>query len=325
MPRRSQRALVDALHCLPPEPEAVRLHVLEVAKQAVEAEAAVCYSLALLADRCHFVGALSTEPESRAALAADVEGRVAVNAAAILDPGARSSQLHCFQSSGGGAALPAGDDPLHRAIYLPLRVSDHARLLVYDGRRFVAWVGVLRAHGRRYGRSELARLDQLAALVTAALVQADRVERARLTPQLQLVVDVGGRISLASAAAQPWLTVRRVEAIARAVRAAASEGATGTTRLIAGAEASVLCLLGDSPSYLVTLAAPTAPELERDAMLTQRQREIAAHASAGLTRGEIAHLLSLSVETVRHHLKLVYEQLGVTSRVELANVLRTDD
>ena len=57
--------------------------------------------------------------------------------------------------------------------------------------------------------------------------------------------------------------------------------------------------------------------------LTRREREIAAMAAAGGSSRDIAARLVLSVRTVDNHLQNVYSKRGVTSRDELARVLRS--
>lgn len=57
--------------------------------------------------------------------------------------------------------------------------------------------------------------------------------------------------------------------------------------------------------------------------LTRREREVASMAVAGASSREIAAKLVLSVRTVDNHLQNVYSKLGVTSRDELARLLRS--
>jgi DNA-binding CsgD family transcriptional regulator len=57
--------------------------------------------------------------------------------------------------------------------------------------------------------------------------------------------------------------------------------------------------------------------------LTRREREVAGMAAAGASSREIAAKLVLSVRTVDNHLQNAYSKLGVTSREELAQVLRS--
>jgi DNA-binding NarL/FixJ family response regulator len=67
------------------------------------------------------------------------------------------------------------------------------------------------------------------------------------------------------------------------------------------------------------------PGLSRDHdtdRLTQREREVAGLAAAGLASREIAAKLFLSVRTIDNHLQSAYSKLGVTSRDELARALR---
>jgi DNA-binding NarL/FixJ family response regulator len=56
--------------------------------------------------------------------------------------------------------------------------------------------------------------------------------------------------------------------------------------------------------------------------LTRREREVATLAAAGNSSRGIAARLVLSVRTVDNHLQNVYGKLGVTSRDELARILR---
>jgi DNA-binding CsgD family transcriptional regulator len=57
--------------------------------------------------------------------------------------------------------------------------------------------------------------------------------------------------------------------------------------------------------------------------LTRREREVAGMAAAGASSRDIAAKLVLSVRTVDNHLQNAYSKLGVTSREELARVLRS--
>jgi DNA-binding CsgD family transcriptional regulator len=56
--------------------------------------------------------------------------------------------------------------------------------------------------------------------------------------------------------------------------------------------------------------------------LSEREREVARLAAAGLPSKEIAARLFLSLRTVNNHLQRVYTKLGVTSRADLDRALR---
>jgi DNA-binding NarL/FixJ family response regulator len=71
---------------------------------------------------------------------------------------------------------------------------------------------------------------------------------------------------------------------------------------------------------------PATPGLAAGAAagrLTRREQEVAALAAAGASSRQIADRLVLSVRTVDSHLHSAYTKLGVTSRAELAQVLRS--
>lgn len=57
--------------------------------------------------------------------------------------------------------------------------------------------------------------------------------------------------------------------------------------------------------------------------LTPSERRIASLAADGLTNRQIAQTLLLSVKTVESHLRAAYRKLDITSRGELATVLKT--
>ena len=52
------------------------------------------------------------------------------------------------------------------------------------------------------------------------------------------------------------------------------------------------------------------------ALLTEREREILAHAASGRGNKDIADQLCVSLDTVKTHLHHIYRKLGVAGRVE---------
>jgi DNA-binding CsgD family transcriptional regulator len=59
--------------------------------------------------------------------------------------------------------------------------------------------------------------------------------------------------------------------------------------------------------------------------LTNREREVARMAAAGLSNADVAARMVLSVRTVETHLSRVYTKLGCAGRVELAALLAVPD
>jgi len=55
--------------------------------------------------------------------------------------------------------------------------------------------------------------------------------------------------------------------------------------------------------------------------LTQREREVALLVADGLRSREVAERLGIAAQTVKSHLKTIFDKLGVRNRVELARRL----
>jgi DNA-binding CsgD family transcriptional regulator len=66
-------------------------------------------------------------------------------------------------------------------------------------------------------------------------------------------------------------------------------------------------------------AAPPAPQPADG--LTQREREVALLVADGLRSREVAERLGIASQTVKSHLKTIFDKLGVRNRVELARRL----
>ncbi|RSM46478.1 hypothetical protein DMB66_49555 [Actinoplanes sp. ATCC 53533] len=60
-------------------------------------------------------------------------------------------------------------------------------------------------------------------------------------------------------------------------------------------------------------------------LLTEREREIAGLAGRALTNRQIASRLGRSPHTVNYHLRLIYQKLAISSRVELAAMVRQQE
>ncbi len=65
---------------------------------------------------------------------------------------------------------------------------------------------------------------------------------------------------------------------------------------------------------------PETPAAPSDG-LTQREREVALLVADGLRSREVAERLGIASQTVKSHLKTIFDKLGVRNRVELARRL----
>ena len=67
----------------------------------------------------------------------------------------------------------------------------------------------------------------------------------------------------------------------------------------------------------------SAPKLQASVSLTEREQDVAALVSKGMTNREVAAELYVSTKAVEYHLRNIYGKLGVTSRNELRGALTT--
>jgi DNA-binding NarL/FixJ family response regulator len=64
--------------------------------------------------------------------------------------------------------------------------------------------------------------------------------------------------------------------------------------------------------------------IEGSDLLTPREAEVLELLQDGATNAQIAHQLSIGIETVRTHARNIYRKLGIASRRELARLSRPD-
>jgi two-component system nitrate/nitrite response regulator NarL len=79
---------------------------------------------------------------------------------------------------------------------------------------------------------------------------------------------------------------------------------------------SVSCLIGALRKLI--LSGPETQKPQEKFGLTPREMEIVSKVVAGYTNKEVAQVLSISEDTVKHHLSKVYNKIGMSNRLELA-------
>jgi DNA-binding NarL/FixJ family response regulator len=79
--------------------------------------------------------------------------------------------------------------------------------------------------------------------------------------------------------------------------------------------AAARAVLAEARRAPVTRAVPT-PEAPLTQGLTARERQVVEQLGRGLTYEQVAMVLGVSINTVRSHVRVVYEKLGVASKTQ---------
>lgn len=213
--------------------------------------------------------------------------------------------------------------PVYHRLFVPHRIRDQLRLLVYSGDRFIGWVGGLRRVGSsRFTRADARRLQPYRDAIASALVQADAAERAGCVEEAcDLFVRPDGYVEYASERGRRWLEdTGNAVLVRRWARDLDRDGQS--PRHLGGWPLRWSRLSGRRGSRLLLhVSPPHAVVVHPIGRLTTRQREVAKLAAAGATVPEIARMTERSPETVRSHLREVYQRLDIASRAELARVV----
>jgi DNA-binding CsgD family transcriptional regulator len=80
----------------------------------------------------------------------------------------------------------------------------------------------------------------------------------------------------------------------------------------------LLCLFEERD---ILRARPNRSQVQSAFGLTEREAEVVFHCLMGLTNAQIGHELGIAPETVKHHLKNIFEKTGVSRRSQLAALL----
>ncbi len=208
-------------------------------------------------------------------------------------------------------------------MYNPVGLLHTRRILVYDDQRFVGWIGTHRlADNRDFSANELHQLKCAANDLAAVTIARARASDGPPPGGANILLRANGTVSAACAEGDRWLTRARRQLLADKVRAVQTGRHPPGPFLVDNAEVRVVRMDGEgSPQLLCMLSPARRPRLSPLADLTAVQREVARCAAAGATVPEIARHLGRSRETVRSHLKAIYDRLEVASRVELVQRL----
>jgi DNA-binding NarL/FixJ family response regulator len=138
-----------------------------------------------------------------------------------------------------------------------------------------------------------------------------------------IVTDARGRILHASVAAMAWLEMPGFrEGLAQLVRTFDRNIHQGDSEVLHRARVRLVRLEGDEGvRYLAVVTTLPRVETTPFAQLPPMQQRIAKIAATGASIRDIASELGRSENTIKTQLRLAYERLGVSSRLELARLI----
>ncbi len=233
--------------------------------------------------------------------------------------------------------------PRFQKLYQAAGVSDELRVAFTSGSSCLAVGAFIRCDGRRYAPHEIRDVHNL-------LVPAVNVLRCALGSMAQpltergpvvVILDQHNQIVSMSVAADEVLADLRIAVdaelpgtiVVAATRARALRSTTRLTTRLRGSSGRwvrlhVSPMVGGEGIVSVTIenAAPgdLVPILLDSYGLSERETDIVFLVCRGISTKEMAAELSISVHTVRDHLKSIFEKAGVNSRGELVAGLFTN-
>lgn len=227
--------------------------------------------------------------------------------------------------------------PRFQKLYAAFETSDELRMAFASGSSCLGIATFLRCDGEIYSPTEIRDVSNLLVPATKALRRAHGWVTSPMPGNGPIVIllDPSGSILSMSEGAEEVLEDLRVEGIderlpgtifVAAAKARSTRTPSHITTRLRGRSGrwvrihvSPMAGGGDLSSVTIDNAAPgdLVPILLDSYGLTQRETDLVLSLCRGLSTKEIARELSISVHTVRDHLKAVFEKSDVNSRGEL--------
>ncbi|MFT6143076.1 MAG: DNA-binding CsgD family transcriptional regulator [Myxococcota bacterium] len=205
--------------------------------------------------------------------------------------------------------------------WTPVDVHCSLRINCLDGAFFGGQIAGVRVSSRPvYRRSDIRAAQSFLPLALGGLRMACRLSRTTGPPAWQLFKPDG----------TPWMGTA-----AEFPSGLSSYGLSEWVQHITDANLScdsqffgryrleALVLSGEYRRGILVSVRPMHPlHVPKVLMLTPTQRQVASYAASGATVYEIAEHLQRSPDTVKWHLKTLYKELGVASRIELRGMVQ---
>lgn len=202
----------------------------------------------------------------------------------------------------------------------PFGIVDVLGINVCHGKRYLGFVGVYRTEtSKRYTDADVKRAAEIARLVRHVLEAADARASTVEAPVGAHVFAPDGTLLFTVNPGSPAAEgARELELAAKRFLDGTGPGDV----LVGRSLVSMSQLQGERGPAALAIVRPIHESTVPDILhLTRLKRTIAIYAAAGATTGEIAATLGRQPETIRAHLKGIYQRLEIKSRVELAELV----
>ena len=133
-----------------------------------------------------------------------------------------------------------------------------------------------------------------------------------------------GELEAASPDVRDWRTPEDCARLRDIVRLAALSPSVPCLFTVRDASIRLLPLESDGPARFLAIFERSPEKASPLAALSARRQQTARLAGLGLNVQEIAGDMKLSPNTVKSHLRHIYEALGVSNRAELARVVAAE-
>ncbi len=191
--------------------------------------------------------------------------------------------------------------------------------------RYAGWIGVFRTRPHPKFEPDLpARLQPRVPAYLQHLDAARAIESARSEGGAVLVVrggiDIEGQVPCVGVGVGSPGIEERVTA---EITSLLGTDSPSRTFMSGSTEVRLLRLAGEEEeACAVVMRSHQEPDISRVLRLSKRLRQVLSLAVQDLTVSEIGARLDLSQETIRDHIRALYDHLGIGSRAEMALVVR---
>ena len=318
-----QRKIDDLLSCPIGNPDQIHDQIMDVLLQVAELGAVTFFRGARVDGQIHYDGITTTGDESVRQYTDQFTGNPMLSTPTLDVENPNRAEINRFVTQNLDQLGVEGCG-LDRRFLSPLRIHSTARILMYSGRHFLGWLGCFRRKDQpRAGRELKEELRPLEQPLLSALTTADHLRRRQMLDDEQFaVLSPSGCFEYSSPGLRDTLEKKHRRRVCDMVRKLDGGDLEMTVQAVDGIEVRVARMEGGGMfRYIAHFVPPSRPQLSPLANLTPAQREVAEYAASGATNKEIAEATDRSHQTVKVHLRNIYDRLDINSRVELAQLI----